>query len=507
MKGSSVISKTITFSVRNKTDLGNKLLAVGVYGNMYKVIRCLYSKLQSAVRLSPTMFTEWFSVDSGVRQGDNLAPTLFALFIDELVPLINGLCCGALIGDDMISCLLYADDLVLISGTVDGLQNQLNALNDWTKTQLMNVNTEKTKIMHIRKTTKDRTQFTFRLGDNIVAFVNKYRYLGLTLSEHIDYNVSVSELVSAGSRSLGSLISKFFNMGNMDYDIFTKIYENTVIPVLDYASGVWGAKQYDNIERLHYRAIRTFLGVGKTTPIPAILADMGWHPVFIHNQCNVVRLWCRLMNMPGHRICRKVFVWDRDMSRRYRNTWFNSAKTLLDRCNLSHLTENDSAISTRFILDSVKSKLVADFKDKWFNEINNMPKLRTYKHLKTEFYAEPYVQKHLTRTQRSAIARIRCGTFPLEVERGRYRNIPIEQRVCKMCNSGSIEDEQHFILYCDRYSVLRNKLFTAISPDPAYPLHINELPPNAALNELLSNNNKSIANFILDCDRIRREII
>ncbi|CAG2254560.1 unnamed protein product [Mytilus edulis] len=144
-------------------------------------------------------------------------------------------------------------------------------------------------------------------------------------------------------------------MGNMDYDIFTKIYENTVIPVLDYASGVWGAKQYDNIERLHYRAIRTFLGVGKTTPIPAILADMGWHPVFIHNQCNVVRLWCRLMNMPGHRICRKVFVWDREMSRRYRNTWFNSAKTLLDRCNLSHLTDNDSDISTRFILDSVKS--------------------------------------------------------------------------------------------------------------------------------------------------------
>ncbi|CAG2194034.1 unnamed protein product [Mytilus edulis] len=181
------------FDSVNHTILWNKLLAVGVYGNMYKVIRCLYSKLQSAVRLSPTMFTEWFSVDSGVRQGDNLAPTLFALFIDELVPLINGLCCGALIGDDMISCLLYADDLVLISGTVDGLQNQLNALNDWTKTQLMNVNTEKTKIMHIRKTTKDRTQFTFRLGDNIVAFVNKYRYLGLTLSEHIDYNVSVSE--------------------------------------------------------------------------------------------------------------------------------------------------------------------------------------------------------------------------------------------------------------------------------------------------------------------------
>ena len=38
-----------------------------------------------------------------------------------------------------------------------------------------------------------------------------------------------------------------------------------------------------------------FLGVGKTTPIPAILPDMGWHPVFIHNQCNVIHLWWRLM--------------------------------------------------------------------------------------------------------------------------------------------------------------------------------------------------------------------
>ena len=72
-----------------------------------------------------------------------------------------------------------------------------------------------------------------------------------------------------------------------------------------------------------------------------------------------------------------------------------------------------------------------------------------------------------------------------------------------MCNSGSI----HFILYCDCYSVLRNKLFTAISPDPAYPLRINEFHPNAALNELLSNNNKCIANFILGCDRNRREIV
>ncbi|CAC5373203.1 unnamed protein product [Mytilus coruscus] len=155
--------------------------------------------------------------------------------------------------------------------------------------------------------------------------------------------------------------------------------------------------------------------------------------------------------MPAHRICRKC-----EMSRRYRNTRYNSCKTLLEKCDLSHLTDNDSDISTRFILDSVKNKLVADFKDKWCNEINNLPKLRTYKHLKTEFCAEPYVKKHLTRTQRSAIARIRCGTFQLEVERRRYSIIPIDQRVCKLCNSVSIEDEKHSLLCFEKSTIYCN---------------------------------------------------
>lgn len=35
-------------------------------------------------------------------------------------------------------------------------------------------------------------------------------------------------------------------------------------------------------------------------PFSAILADIGWHPGFFHNRCNVIRLWCRLMNLPGH---------------------------------------------------------------------------------------------------------------------------------------------------------------------------------------------------------------
>lgn len=491
------------FDSVNHTILWNKLLSSGIHGNMFNTIRCLYSKLKTAVRLSPGILTDWFSVDTGVRQGDNLAPTLFALFIDCLVPQINNLSCGVQVGKDMISCLLYADDIVFISDSPYGLQRQLDVLHEWTKLNCLHVNIDKTKIMHVRKTTTDRCDFSFMLGNTAIDFVDRYRYLGLTVSENIDYNISVKELSVAASRALGSLTSKYLHMGNMDYATFAKIYENTVIPVMDYASGVWGLKRYDVLERLQYRAIRTFLGVGKTSPIPAITGDIGWTPVHINNQCNAIRLWCRLMNLPESRICRKVFSWDVEISARYKNTWFNSVKTILNNSGLANLlnhTDNQDLISTKYIIDSVKTTLIDNFKIEWNTKVQDMPKLRTYKLFKTDFSTEAYVKNCLSRKQRSVIARIRCGTLPLEVEQGRYRNIPLDRRFCKVCNSNLIEDENHFLLLCSGYAIRRNELIQQLSS-------INFDSPLDALKELLTNNSKIVANYIIDCLDIRRGVI
>ncbi|CAG2225803.1 unnamed protein product [Mytilus edulis] len=274
-------------------------------------------------------------LEAGVRQGDNLAPTLFAVFVDDLVTEINRIGKGINIGTDSLSCLLYADDIVLISDTVDGLQSLLHCVTDWSKTWRLKVNTDKTKIMHVRKASKPKNDYAFQLNNMTLETVSKYRYLGLVINEHLDYKETTNELVSSGSRSLGSLVSKYYAMDGMDFDTYTKIFDSTVLPILEYGSGVWGHKRYDSLERLQYRAIRTFLGVSLTTPIPAITGDMGWYPIHHRIQVNIVRLYCRLVKLPDTRICRKVFLWDQNMSTRYRDTWFNHAKKLFDSCGLN----------------------------------------------------------------------------------------------------------------------------------------------------------------------------
>jgi hypothetical protein len=44
----------------------------------------------------------------------------------------------------------------------------------------------------------------------------------------------------------------------------------------------------------------------------------------------------------------------------------------------------------------------------------------------------------------------------LQIERGRYENISREQRFCKLCNTGEVENEYHVSLSCPKYEELRN---------------------------------------------------
>ena len=81
----------------------------------------MYSDVEYCVRLNG-VDTEWFKVMNGLKQGCMLSPLLFNLFINNLVETINSLGLGVDIGQEKVSVLLYADDLVLVAETEADLQ-------------------------------------------------------------------------------------------------------------------------------------------------------------------------------------------------------------------------------------------------------------------------------------------------------------------------------------------------------------------------------------------------
>ena len=56
----------------------------------------------------------------------------------------------------------------------------------------------------------------------------------------------------------------------------------------------------------------------------------------------------------------------------------------------------------------------------------------------------------------------RISSHKLEIERGRYKKLAVKDRICKICNTGAVEDERHLIFNCSSYHTLRYQFFEKV---------------------------------------------
>ena len=78
-------------------------------------------------------FSNIFNVYNGVRQGAVLSPTFFSIYIDELFSILEISGFGCHIRDCYYGIIGYADDLVLLSPDLKGLQCMLDITNNYLK--------------------------------------------------------------------------------------------------------------------------------------------------------------------------------------------------------------------------------------------------------------------------------------------------------------------------------------------------------------------------------------
>ncbi len=74
----------------NRDLLAYKLSQYGINGRFYMAIQTLCNDTTACVRINE-YHTNWFSTTSGVKQGDPLSFTLFAICINDLAKEINPL--------------------------------------------------------------------------------------------------------------------------------------------------------------------------------------------------------------------------------------------------------------------------------------------------------------------------------------------------------------------------------------------------------------------------------
>ncbi len=108
-------------------------------------------------------------------------------------------------------------------------------------------NAKKSNILHVGRS-RTRTNFNFKLGNMVLPIVTHYKYLGIVITEFIDYNVVAQILADAENRTLGSVINKYKKINGFRYYTYTTSFHSAVGPILDYASEVWRYMNFTQID-------------------------------------------------------------------------------------------------------------------------------------------------------------------------------------------------------------------------------------------------------------------
>ena len=448
------------FDCINREMLLFKLAKYGIDGKMYFIIKAMYSNTEACIKLNNLM-TEWFHTVHGVRQGDNLSPTLFSVFINDLAAGLKNLGLGVPVNDELVSILLYADDVAIISENEKDMQCLLKYVNEWCKKWCMSINLTKSKVMHFRRKNVERCKTPFKLGNDELQYTDSYKYLGVYFNEFLDFENHCQVLAESGTRALGAVIAKYKNIENMGFETFTKCVETSVYPVLEYGAEVWGYPKESPTDKVQLKAMRIFLGVHKFAPNLALFGDMGWTPSSIRRKMSLLRYWNRVIGLNDNRLPKQAFICEYNSGY---GKWCRSVQSILRECNQGHLYDIKSPVD----IQNCTAILMKKYAEDWQRNVNAKPKLRTYCKIKKNLGTEHYVKLNLERNQRSILAQLRCGILPLNIETGRFTNTKLEDRKCTLCNSQEVEDEMHFSLACPFYENERTQFVNQLDVNIEY---------------------------------------
>ena len=146
-------------------------------------------------------YSSFQSVTQGVPQGSVLGPLFYIVYANDIPKIVKN-----------CEIALYADDTVLytangdFNASVTKMQSDLDSLSTWCTANGIKANTDKTKVMVFGSTNclKKLPEFEVTIEDYPLTKVSSYKYLGMTLDEHLNYNLHVNRLVS-------SVTAKFWN--------------------------------------------------------------------------------------------------------------------------------------------------------------------------------------------------------------------------------------------------------------------------------------------------------
>ena len=210
-RGSSVYVAFLDFSKAFDTishcGLFVKLMDRNVPLCFLLLIICWYSNMEYNIKWAKS-HSNSFRVLCGTKQGGILSPDFFAIYIDDLIKILKKMGVGCHIIDYFIACLLFADDMSLISPTRDALQRLLDVCASYCLKFCLRFNIAKTKVMVFGRLSRSVPSLArISINGEMIEYVEKCKYLGFYLVSNDHFKISVQEDLRGFFGSVNSILT------------------------------------------------------------------------------------------------------------------------------------------------------------------------------------------------------------------------------------------------------------------------------------------------------------
>ena len=229
-----------------------------------------------------------------------------------------------------------------------------------------------------------------------------------------------------------------------------------------------------------------------------LLGDLGELPLSVKIKSRLIGYWNKILNSKVDKINHVIYsvaykLYCNDV---LKLPWLKGVFNMLDSLGLTYCWLNNVAKPIDSFKLLIKTKLKDQYIQNWQSEINSSNKCFNYRMYKDKFAFEDYFDI-LPPSLSLTLFKYRCCNHKMPIEKGRFFNIPRNERLCRFCNSGQLGDEFHFMFQCVHFSTDRKKYLSNY-----YTKHPNALKFSSLMNSKNKGTLLKLANFcklILKC--------
>lgn len=489
---------------------------LGIHGEFMDALVMLYDNIILKVVVNGATGTE-FDTYLGTKQGSELSPLLFGLFMDFLhVMAEEKVAGGPIVGNLCVPDLMYADDVTLVSFSQENAQKLLDCLDLFCKLFAMEVNLEKTFAVVFRpprgplSNVPAGAKLSYRGVD--VRFREEFRYLGVLFSANKGLAPAADLLADSGRKALFALLPLLRQCHISQFDMRCRMFDVLVEPVMSYASHVWGPDMFKRwllsrgsqscqADDVHFLFLRYCMGVGKRIHKEVLLREFHRLPLPFRWLLLAANWWEKLRAMSEDRLARQA--WEADIELMLSGCQECWSFKLLSALETIRVVRPDqwrrgapgvsvtAVVALEFARDDVGPALLRLQRERWSDLVGSSLDPRTGPsegtHLRTHVAwvhnlapdaeqgrhnAPKYMKLCLSMPKLQCLARYRAGGHHLQGRLSGNSERGSAQRACRLCSrahsnavwqlrmiarcgGGRDEDLMHFMLECPAYDHIR----------------------------------------------------